>query len=195
MPPSRSSSPSARHSAAGQRAWPVACTRACLLACLWLSPSPASAAVFDSSQAFYASRPGELFRPADRFDTPPFLAPDERDTLTYYWEGVAGGHPHRAVARGTQFSLDGARFDLAQATVFPGEPTEPPVLGADSRIYLGTEYACVEIAAQNDAAGTSRTHVYLLQMQPASARRAYRLPSLAASCLGIYRTAKNTLLF
>jgi hypothetical protein len=155
----------------------------------------AMAAVYDSGEAIYASQPGALFRPSDRFTASPFVAPDERDRLTYYWEGVAADHPHRAVGRGTQFSLDGSRFSLDQAIVFPGEPTEPPTLGADSRIYLGSEYACVEIAGPSDPDGPTRTHVYLLQLQPANQRQAYRLPSLSGSCLRIWRSGKDAVTF
>lgn len=180
---------------------------ALLLAAIQCAPS-AHAGVYENREAFFASRPGALFRQDDVFAPTPFIAPGDRDRLTYYWEGKSGQLAHRVVARGAQLSLDGMRFDLGRAATVAGEPATTPDFAAGARFFLGSQYACLELnvgeaagaaepsglAAPADAtmpAGRPRTQVYLLQLQPANARRAFRLPGLFASCTGIWRSVQN----
>lgn len=146
----------------------------------------AAATVFDGYEAFYGSLPQALFlatqaRPLTRAGT-------GRAPARLQWEGLAGdsGPRHQVELAGADLRIDGRRLPAAKARKFGNEM--PTALGERATLYVNDSAVCVEGVAPS-ASGTAQRHVHVSLVTQAFGPKAlrYELPSLFASCLGLYR--------
>lgn len=154
--------------------------------------APAQSPVFEGYDAFYASLPDPLFASGDLRE---IRATGAGDRSGNFWSWTTAGRAHALEVRGADLIVDGRRLPAARATRFEGEGVAPS-LGRAATVYANADAVCVE-GVPGSASGTAVRHVRVsLVTRPygASARR-FELPSLFASCLGLFRRPADAIGF
>lgn len=155
---------------------------------LWailLAPTVACASpVFDGYENYYSTLPTPLFKAAEKISLQPYsMRPDNDVKLA--WNGEINGTRHRlALDKGTIW-LDSQSFNIKKAQAFPNETLDVSDLGIGTKGFFARSYACLENTPAS-ASGTAVRHKSVYLIRTNAKPKAFKLPSLFASCLGIW---------
>lgn len=146
--------------------------------------SQASPLVFEGYDAFYSSLGATVFKASDERT---YARQGAGEPYGDFWRWKSGGGVARVIElRGADILVNGRRLSASKATVFDGEG-RAPALGKDATIYANDQHVCVQ-GVPSSASGTAVRHVRVSLVLNAFTPQARRieLPSLFASCLGVY---------
>ncbi|WP_249937138.1 hypothetical protein [Roseateles sp. DAIF2] len=153
------------------------------------------ARVFDGYDSFYQALGPTLF-----------AATDERARVEYgigqpagdFWKWPSNkkiNRPHVMELRGADLLINGRHLPAIKAKRFDGEHLAP-ALGRDATVYANDRYVCVQ-GISPGASGTAVRHIRVTLVtnpyQPNAKR--FELPSLFASCLGLFDGSGGAVLF
>jgi hypothetical protein len=167
-----------------------------LFAAVSITPAAEGDEVYDGYAAFYATLPRPLFAALDRRPLTRLVTAGGNYNLQ--WQGSLGdpARPLRVDIEGADIAINGRMLPAARSRAFPGET--PTALGDRARLYAAADGEfCVEGVAPSSSGTAGRhVHVTLMLLSAKSMRyERYELPSLFASCLGIWRDESRAVHF
>lgn len=108
-----------------------------------------------------------------------------RDVICYFaWEGIVNGEARRVVLENGTIRLERLSFRISAAKAFPDETLHKSDLGMGTEAFFSHGYVCLENTPAS-ASGTAVRHKSVFLIRTSAKPKAFKLPSLFASCLGI----------
>lgn len=139
--------------------------------------------VYDGYEAYYSTLPSPLFQEAGRQLLRPYSVP-KNDGIRFAWEGRVNGEARRVALEGGTIRLGNQSFRISAAKAFPGETLHKSDLGTGTEAFFHQDYVCLENTPAT-ASGTAVRHKSVFLLRVGVKPKAFKLPSLFASCLGI----------